>query len=96
MPNKERRFPIQGTHCGQQSPCTLWFCGKQGKHQDYGTVPWEIAEKAYEDYSAQYGNRQTLGRLAQRGGFGYEEMDEHFGSERWRDSFVPHTKVNRR
>lgn len=38
------------------------------------SVPLEIAEEAYKEYSAQYGSRQSLGRLGERGGFGAMEM----------------------
>lgn len=37
-------------------------------------IPWWLAEIAYENYSARYGTRQSLERLAQRGGFGRDEL----------------------
>jgi len=39
------------------------------------SIPWSVAEKAYGAYAAQYGRSQSLERLAQRGGFGWGEMD---------------------
>jgi hypothetical protein len=39
-----------------------------------GQVPWYVAEKAYEYYSQLYGNDQSLERLSQRGGFGWDEL----------------------
>jgi hypothetical protein len=39
-------------------------------------VPWHVAELAYSVYAGQNGTGQSLERLAQRGGFGPEEMDE--------------------
>lgn len=39
------------------------------------SIPWDIAELAYSVYSARYGRSQSLGRLAERGGFGPGEMD---------------------
>lgn len=39
-------------------------------------IPWSVAEKAYSTYSKQYGNGQSLERLAERGGFSEGEMDE--------------------
>lgn len=39
-------------------------------------IPWSVAEIAYGEYSRQYGNSQTLERLAERGGFGWGEMDK--------------------
>ena len=38
------------------------------------TVPWWLAEEAYKVYSAKYGTGQSLERLAERGGFGREEL----------------------
>jgi hypothetical protein len=37
-------------------------------------IPWELAEEAYEEYSKRYGTSQSLERLAERGGFGVEEI----------------------
>ena len=39
-------------------------------------IPWAIAEEAYAAYVRCYGGEQTLERLAERGGFGWLEMDE--------------------
>lgn len=52
--------------------------------QDYGRVPWEVAEQAYIGYVKQCGARQTLERLGERGGFGVEEMDDFFPE--WRST----------
>lgn len=48
---------------------------------DYGTgggktsfVPWWLAEIAYRQYVSQFGKQQSLERLAERGGFGREEL----------------------
>ena len=38
------------------------------------TIPWRFAEEAYREYAARYGKQQTLERLAERGGFGVEEI----------------------
>lgn len=38
------------------------------------TVPWSVAEAAYAVYSARYGGSQSLERLAERGGFGRDEL----------------------
>ena len=40
------------------------------------TIPWSVAEQAYLGYVAKYGDSQTLQRIAERGGFWIEEMDE--------------------
>lgn len=37
-------------------------------------IPWWLAEIAYEYYVELYGSQQSLERLAERGGFGREEL----------------------
>lgn len=44
------------------------------KKRPAGTVPWEIHEQAWENYAARLGKNQTAERIAERGGFGYREM----------------------
>lgn len=60
-----RPFPIQGqrgrTRDQDEKPCT---------------IPWWLAEKAYEEYSKQYGTQQSLQRLADRAGFGRYELTQ--------------------
>ena len=43
------------------------------------TVPWTVAEAAYEDYKRRFGDGQTLERIAERGGFCPLELIEHLG-----------------
>ena len=38
------------------------------------TIPWKFAEEASKEYSSQFGKGQSLERLAERGGFGAEEI----------------------
>jgi hypothetical protein len=38
-------------------------------------IPWSVAELAYSVYAGRYGRDQSLKRLAERGGFGPNEMD---------------------
>ena len=40
------------------------------------SIPWEVAEAAYVGYTARYGGRQSLERIAERGGFGISELDD--------------------
>lgn len=60
-----RPFPIQAelstSRWGRQKACT---------------IPWWLAKEAYEFYLEHYGryNAQSLERLAERGGFGREEL----------------------
>jgi hypothetical protein len=56
-------------------------------------IPWSVAEKAYAVYAAKYGTRQSLERLAERGGFGVSEMDE-FVPE-WRSLLCPSPEKNK-
>ena len=46
-------------------------------------IPWSIAQLAYSVYARNYGSRQTLERLAERGGFSAGEMDGFLPD--WRD-----------
>lgn len=60
---EERRFPIQA----------------EWNHKDHLrypalSIPWSVAEMAYRNYAARYGNGQSLETIAQRGGFGREEL----------------------
>ncbi|MBZ4371469.1 hypothetical protein [Corallococcus sp. AS-1-6] len=41
------------------------------------TIAWNLAERAYANYSRRYGTSQSLERLAERGGFGPTELDVH-------------------
>ena len=47
------------------------------------TIPYSLAERAYEQYVKRYGKSQTLKRLAERGGFYPEEMDSLYPG--WRE-----------
>jgi len=47
------------------------------------SVPWSVAEKAYEVYSGRYGHDQSLEHLAERCGFGIGEMDDFLPN--WRE-----------
>ena len=66
-----RRAPVQGDDG--------WHLGrKPGLHQP-GTISWEEHLLAYEDYAERYGRDQSAERLAERGGFGYDELVDHLG-----------------
>ncbi len=52
-------------------------------HSSNVTIPWSVAEQAYLGYIKKYGSGQTLEMLAERGGFGVEEMDEFH--PQWRE-----------
>lgn len=38
------------------------------------SIPRPVAEEAYKEYAAQYGTRQSLERLEERGGFDWPEL----------------------
>ena len=42
--------------------------------QEFVDVKWETAQLAYTEYALQHGRKQSLDRLAERGGFGDLEM----------------------
>ena len=73
---EERQFPLQ-------APGYRYTGGPTPRQ-----IPWSLAEKAYAVYSARYGQSQTLERLAERGGFGPEEMDEYHPA--WREEVDAH------
>jgi hypothetical protein len=62
-----RPFPIQGSTS---------YRDEEGQHirPMPSTIPWWLAEIAYEYYSRRYGTQQSLERLAERGGFGRKEL----------------------
>lgn len=64
LKKSKRRFPImsEGTRA-------------EG-YRAHPPIPWAVAERAYATYTAQYGDDQTLERMAERGGFGCFEMDQ--------------------
>lgn len=57
-----KRFPLQARlmHHGHRDPPI--------------TIPWSHAQEAYAYYASQYGTQQSLERLAERGGFGADEV----------------------
>ena len=65
----ERMFPVQAS-------------GRNVKPHPT-RIPWSIADKAYSRYSARHGRQQSLERLAERGGFHPDEMDEYYPP--WRE-----------
>lgn len=60
------------------------------KAGDPVSVPWSVAEQAYEVYSHCYGTDQSLERLAERSGFGVKEIEVFLRirkepKEKWRE-----------
>lgn len=44
--------------------------------QGYGRIPWELHLRAYASYAERFGKYQSAERIAERGGFGIEEMNQ--------------------
>lgn len=70
---KPRRFPLQADRPDRAAPGPF-------------EIPWSVAEIAYGAYAAKYGRSQSLERLAERGGFGWSEMDRFHPA--WRTEVV--------
>lgn len=64
--NDNRPFPIQ-QYSFRDSTGAMQHC-------DPCTIPWWLAEEAYKYYSERFGTSQSLQQLANRGGFGREEL----------------------
>jgi len=63
-PNETKPFPIQGGDS---------YRTKDGMiYPEKTYIPWWLAEEAYKNYNCQ--DSQSLERIAERGGFGREEL----------------------
>jgi hypothetical protein len=65
-----RPFPIQGGYDKKPDGGAVVQVHRYGSC----SIPWWLAEIAYEYYSERFGTSQTLERLAERGGFGRQEL----------------------
>ena len=65
MKDDSRPFPIQQEMATVEGK-KVWLPESQ--------IPWWLAEIAYKEYQKQCGNDQTLERLAERHGFGRQEL----------------------
>lgn len=63
------RAPVQGE----------W--GRGGWRYQPGTISWEEHEVAWRAYDAKWGCGQSAERIAERGGFGYDEIVKLLGRE---------------
>ncbi len=57
-------------------------------------IEWSLAEKAGNEYRKRYGTNQSLERMAERGGFGWEEMDLYYPP--WREEIDDVLKLRER
>lgn len=67
-----RRAPVQGE--GRLSR-------PQKDHKPAGTIAWAEHLEAWEAYAKRYGRGQTAERLAERGGFGWYELQKLLGHD---------------
>lgn len=65
--SKVRPFPIQGNDAERDAAGRM-------RYSRPSTIPWWLAEIAYESYVKSGGRGQSLERLAERGGFGRAEL----------------------
>lgn len=73
-----RRAPVQGDDGAGYPPGSPYHRpGAKGP----GTVAWTEHLEAYSSYAARFGHSQSAERLAERGGFGYQEMTDFLGHE---------------
>jgi hypothetical protein len=77
----EARAAIQALQPTEpQEPTEAMFRMQRGP-----AIPWRTAEVIYAAYSSLYGNRQSLQRMHERGGFGWKEVEVIFDELRKRD-----------
>lgn len=62
MEPDNRRCPIQAEY------------GRREENKPATAIPWWLAELAYEYYAERNGTSQSLERIAERGGFGRDEL----------------------
>lgn len=76
--SSERRAPVQGDRCYKM------MTGHSARRPDSkppGTIAWSEHLAVYERYRERYGDSQSAERLAERGGFGFREIEMLTGAE---------------
>jgi hypothetical protein len=74
----ERERHCSSCICGRRAPVQ----GEYGEQRRAaGTVTWAEHEEAYTAYAAMFGTGQSAKRLAERGGFSYDEITKLLGHE---------------
>lgn len=69
MADENRRAPIQGTWKPKWHPAYI----------PYGTITWTEHLQVYACYAARYGRNQSAEKIADRGGFGFQEATDLLG-----------------
>ena len=67
--NNERRAPVQGAY--------YLPVGTVGREP--GTIAWSEHEEIWQAYAKRWGGSQSATRIAERGGFGYDEIIDLIG-----------------
>jgi hypothetical protein len=70
-----RRAPVQGDH----DKVRRARIGKQSHPP--GSIEWNEHERAWLKYASLYGRSQSAERIAERGGFGFDELIELLGHD---------------
>ena len=66
----DRRAPVQGH----------WTIGSKDRRKP-GTIAWWEHVEAWTEYASRYGRSQSAERIAERSGFGYDELIMFLGHE---------------
>ena len=62
------------------------------RHLRGGSVPWAVHVQAFEVYRGKFGESQSAERIAERGGFGYRELQCLLAGH-WGACSVDHDRV---
>ena len=79
---RKRDSAASATHCptcicGRRAPVQ----GERTLPRGPGSITWEEHLLAWSGYAARYGTGQSAERIAERAGFGYDELTEFLGHE---------------
>lgn len=76
----DRRAPVQRDPCGafQRGPYACKLHPADDPRHRPGSIAWEEHIEAWTDYAKRYSG-QTAERVAERGGFSYDELLDHLG-----------------
>ncbi len=75
-----RPFPIQGGETYRDADGEVIY---PVRSTTQCTIPWWLAEEAYLSYTRHFGTQQSLERLAERGGFGRQELLGLLRGKKW-------------
>jgi len=67
--------------CGRRAPVQADHVGRSGDGSGPGTISWAEHEQAWRKYAGRHGAGQSAERIAERGGFGYAELQLFLGHD---------------